>query len=733
MNRQPSHPSKPAWPSPGWAAGLAGLTALGWAWGGAAAAGWAAATVLGAGWAWQLRRAAAVQADDAAQALLRALHQAVAASSTDVIIAKDLQQRYVYLNDAACAAFGVTRDQVLGRDTGALHPPARRAVVLAQDRQVLAEGCMLHIEDRWTDADGEHLSLLTKGPLHDEGGRIIGLFAMVRDLTDSQRTTAELQQHREHLEDLVAARSAELQQALRFSQSIADAIPGLVGYWDRDFRCRFANRSYIDWYGRTPEQMVGMSLPDVVGIEAFTRNRVHLDAVLAGQPRHYMRELVKADGTPVHAWTSAVPDVHDDGSVRGFIVVVTDVTDVRQAELDLKRLNEELVAARDRADAANQAKSAFLANMSHEIRTPMNAIVGLAQLLRHDIVDGPAVQRLQRIDAAAQHLLAIISGVLDLSKIEAGRLDLEHLDFTLDQLLSRTVDLVAEGVRAKGVALAVHRGDVPLHLRGDLTRLSQALLNLLNNAAKFTERGRIELQCSVQQRQGDELLLRFDVRDTGIGIAPEDQVRLFQAFEQADTSTTRRHGGTGLGLAITRRLAQLMGGDTGLESTPGVGSCFWFTARVTELGAVVARPAPTRAELEEQLRRRHAGARVLLAEDNEVNQEVAVALLRRVGLQVDVACDGAQALQCAQAQHYDLVLMDVQMPDMDGLQAARVLRALPECHGTPILAMTANAMPEDRIACMEAGMVDHVTKPVDPLQMYQALLAWLPVKAARAA
>jgi two-component system sensor histidine kinase/response regulator len=556
---------------------------------------------------------------------------------------------------------------------------------------------------------------------------------MVRDLTDSQRTTAELQQHREHLEDLVAARSAELQQALRFSQSIADAIPGLVGYWDRDFRCRFANRSYIDWYGRTPEQMVGMSLSDVVGIEAFTRNRAHLDAVLAGQPRHYMRELVKADGTPVHAWTSAVPDVHDDGSVRGFIVVVTDVTDVRQAELDLKRLNEELVAARDRADAANQAKSAFLANMSHEIRTPMNAIVGLAQLLRHDIVDGPAVQRLQRIDAAAQHLLAIISGVLDLSKIEAGRLDLEHLDFTLDQLLSRTVDLVAEGVRAKGVALAVHRGDVPLHLRGDLTRLSQALLNLLNNAAKFTERGRIELQCSVQQRQGDELLLRFDVRDTGIGIAPEDQARLFQAFEQADATTTRRHGGTGLGLAITRRLAQLMGGDTGLESTPGVGSCFWFTARVTELGATVARPAPTRAELEERLRRQHGGSRVLLAEDNEVNQEVAVALLRRVGLQVDVACDGAQALQCAQAQHYDLVLMDVQMPDMDGLQAARVLRALPECHGTPILAMTANAMPEDRIACLEAGMVDHVTKPVDPLQMYQALLAWLPVKVARAA
>jgi two-component system sensor histidine kinase/response regulator len=237
----------------------------------------------------------------------------------------------------------------------------------------------------------------------------------------------------------------------------------------------------------------------------------------------------------------------------------------------------------------------------------------------------------------------------------------------------------------------------------------------------------------VQQRQGDELLLRFDVRDTGIGIAPEDQARLFQAFEQADASTTRRHGGTGLGLAITRRLAQLMGGDTGLESTPGVGSCFWFTARVTELGAVVARPAPTRAELEERLRRQHAGARVLLAEDNEVNQEVAVALLRRVGLQVDVACDGAQALQCAQAQHYDLVLMDVQMPDMDGLQAARVLRALPECHGTPILAMTANAMPEDRIACLEAGMVDHVTKPVDPLQMYQALLAWLPVKVARAA
>ena len=437
-----------------------------------------------------------------------------------------------------------------------------------------------------------------------------------------------------------------------------------------------------------------------------------------------------------------VRPIIDAGHIRGAVTAFQDITEAKRAHDELARYRHhledlvarrtaELAAAMQTAESANRAKSAFLANMSHEIRTPMNAIVGLTHLLRRDSTDPSQQARLRKVADAARHLLGIINDILDFSKIEAGKLTLETTEFSLERVLASVASLVEDKLREKSLALRLEVEPALARiegLRGDPTRLSQVLLNYLSNAVKFTEHGQITLRARIQEEGEAGLLARFEVNDTGIGIPPERLPRLFQSFEQADGSTTRKYGGTGLGLAISRRLAELMGGQAGVESVPGGGSTFWFTARLNrgDLPAgAVATPEAALAPVGNLLALLR-GRRVLVAEDNLINQEVALDLLREVGIRADIAGNGREALEMARARGYELILMDVQMPVMDGLAATAAIRRLPGYANTPILAMTASVFAEEQHQCGEAGMNDHVPKPVDPDALFASLAKWLP-------
>ncbi len=804
---------------------------------------------------------------------LRKLSEAVAQSPNSVIVT-NLDREIEYVNEAFTRVSGYAASEALGRNPRFLQSGSTPASTYRSMWETLRRGETWSGEFLNRRKDGrEYAETAVISPVRDSAGRVSHYVAIKEDVTERKRIAAELELHRSHLEELVAKRTSELESANRMLHAQAAEIEDLydnapVGYISVDTSGTFVN------VNRTALRMLVYGRNDLVGVRTV-RSLLTSDTQ-AQFPSRFERfkqtghvrdlELVCKDSSTLPVLLSATAVYDEEHRFLHSRTTLFDNRERKARELEIALLNKALARRAEDAEAANRAKSAFLANMSHEIRTPMNAIIGLTHLLQRDSRSSVERDRLAKVAEAARHLLQVINDILDLSKIEAGKTVIEDADFSLRDLLARACALVADRAQAKGLELSVDVEPMPDQLRGDATRLAQALLNLLGNAVKFTEHGSITLSCGTVDEADDGVLVRFCVRDTGIGIERDKLARLFSAFEQADSSTTRRFGGTGLGLAITRNLAQLMGGDVGVESEPGVGSAFWFTARLARgvqpqvsphgalhgrrvlvvdgdaprasalcdllramslraqavaagdgalaalvaadasdpydvvmfdqsmqgaaryelvrridstrlsaapasvlvagddsvalreearlagVRAIVAKPASASAVLgalvealqdeirapllashsaaEARLREAHGGARILLAEDNAINQEVALELLHAVGLSVDVAQTGAQALEMARVREYELILMDVQMPEMDGLAATRAIRALPLPKSPPILALTANVFAEHRAACLAAGMSDHIAKPVEPAALYTTILRWLPKRGA---
>jgi signal transduction histidine kinase/ActR/RegA family two-component response regulator len=421
---------------------------------------------------------------------------------------------------------------------------------------------------------------------------------------------------------------------------------------------------------------------------------------------------------------------HSLATVRNITARKNDEQRLQQYAQELERKNEELETALVTAREATQLKSRFLANMSHEIRTPMNGVLGMTDFLLASNLSAEQQEFAGSIKKSADALLTLINDILDLSRIEAGKLRLDRIPFSLAATVEESSSIFALQARTKGLDFATSvSGDLPEQVAGDAGRVRQVLTNLLGNAVKFTDSGRIDVEVEQVRSIQDGILVRFSIRDTGIGIPPEQQNRLFESFTQGDGSSTRKYGGTGLGLSISKQLVELMGGQLGVESRPGEGSCFWFTGSFGKVAAAVApvtppkRPIPAPAPapapkvpIPSVPEKRNGGnrrLRVLLAEDNEINQRIALRLLEKLGVAADAVDNGRAAVEALSQRSYDLVLMDCQMPEMDGFEATAVIRNRERGKGhTPICALTANAMEGDREKCLAAGMDDYISKPV---------------------
>lgn len=585
-------------------------------------------------------------------------------------------------------------------------------------------------------------------PFHGRDGKVIGTFALYHrnPATPSPREIEQIESYA-RLAELAVERSRS-DDALR----LAEARYRLISENSNDviwvlelpaLRFSYLSPSVARLRGWTAQEIMDRPMSESLTPESAEKVgqmlRETLAEIAAGTPGPHTRTLEVEqpcrDGSIVPTEVVASVLLDGGGKPAHVLGITRDISERRRNEEELaryrgeleRRVDErtrELSEAKEAAETANRAKSTFLATMSHELRTPMNAILGMTDLALRRATDRKQQDQLGKAADAARHLLAIINDILDLSRIEAEKMTLSHADFTIGDMVDGLQRLIEQLAVDKGLHLKFDiAGETRARrVRGDAQRIAQILLNLCGNAIKFTEQGCVTLALTLAEDNG-ATILRGEVSDTGIGISPTMQQQLFQPFVQADGSLTRQHGGSGLGLAISKRLIELMDGHISLDSEPGRGSRFIFEIRLQAPQSAVA---PENAiDHEAEIQRRFAGRRILLAEDEPVNREVFRELLSETGLIVDTAEDGRQAVDMASTGGYSLILMDMQMPNLNGLEATRAIRALPGLAALPIVAMTANAFAEDRQRCLEAGMDDHIGKPVAPDKLFASIHHWL--------
>ncbi|MDP2880535.1 MAG: PAS domain S-box protein [Azonexus sp.] len=638
---------------------------------------------------------------------------------------KDADSRVLMANRGFQTLLGMDPASMIGKTSQELFPGEFGEKIADDDRKVIESGGTVAIEESFNGRDYESTKFVV-----DDGSGNLQLGGVAMDITQrkqaERKLKAQLKQLRELNQQLETA-----EEGLRRLSTAVEQSPASIVITDIKAKIIFVNEAFTKASGYTAAEAIGQN-PRILqsGETPPETYRDMWPTLLAGKA--WRGEFInqRKDGSHYLELATISPVRDNNGAVTHYVAVKEDITERRQTEAELhahrrhlenevEQRTSELAAAKEKADAANRAKSEFLANMSHEIRTPMNAIIGLNYLLRQSPLQPDQHEKLLKVSAAAEHLLQIINDILDLSKIEAGKVLLESYAFAPAEVLQNIGAMIRDRVASKGLSLHIDTSTLPERAIGDVTRLRQVLLNFAGNAVKFTQNGSISIAGELLSSEGEEMICRFSVSDTGIGIRPEDTARLFNAFEQLDSSTTRRFGGTGLGLAIARHLAELMGGEVGVESTPGVGSRFWITAR---LGVARDEAVP----VPENVPQGQLKGRVLVVEDERINRDIAVELLSSVGLEVVTAENGLLAVNRYKQSNFDLVLMDIQMPELNGLDATRQIRALQNGASVPIIALTANAFDADRENCIEAGMNDFLAKPVYPDALYALLAKHLP-------